>query len=132
MQTKHLCVLIHIRIICEVSTMKQFKPSSNFLTGRSKVVLLLWICFVICVCLCHTDMSVSCSRVATCWERADLGSLVCDVFLRFSHFPIWRPVSGVVVDCIDSRSLHFSLLYLAVGYLFTHLTTLLEFFPYKV
>ena len=34
-----------------------FKPSSNFLTDRSKAVLLLWIIFVICVS-CHTALSV--------------------------------------------------------------------------
>ena len=33
-----------------------------------------------------------------------LGSIVCDVFLWFCHFPMWRPRSGVVLDCIDSRS----------------------------
>ena len=31
-----------------------------------------------------------------------LGSLLCDVFLGFCHFPIWCPGSGVVLDCIDS------------------------------
>ena len=31
-----------------------------------------------------------------------LGSLVCDVFLCFRHFPILCPGSGVVLDCIDS------------------------------
>ena len=31
-----------------------------------------------------------------------LGSLVCDVFLCFCHFPVWCPGSGVVLDCIDS------------------------------
>ena len=28
--------------------------------------------------------------------------LVCDVFFCFCHFAIWRPWSGVVLDCIDS------------------------------
>ena len=30
-----------------------------------------------------------------------VGSLVCDVFLCFCHFPMWCPGSGVVLDCID-------------------------------
>ena len=33
------------------------------------------------------------------------GSLVCDVFLCFCHFPIWCPGSGVVFDGLDSWSL---------------------------
>ena len=39
-----------------------------------------------------------------------LGSLVFDVFLCFCHFSMWCPVSGVVLDCIDSWSLPSSLL----------------------
>ena len=39
--------------------------------------------------------------VVTCWERADLLALVCGLLL--SH---WYPGSGVVLDCIDSWSLH--------------------------
>ena len=42
-----------------------------------------------------------------CWP---LGSLVCDVFLCFCHFPLWYPGSGVVLDCIDSWSMPSSLL----------------------
>ena len=65
-----------------------FKPSSNFLTGRSKAVLLLWILFIICVS-CHTVLSAPCSLVVTCWERADLLALLyvifsC-VFVTFQH-----------------------------------------------
>ena len=40
---------------------------------------------------------------------APLGSLVCDVFLYFCHFPIQCPGSGSVLDCIDSTSLVFYL-----------------------
>ena len=39
--------------------------------------------FFICI-LCHTVLSVHCSLVVTCWERADLLALVCDcVFVTF-------------------------------------------------
>ena len=74
MQTKHLCVLVHIRIKGEVSTVKLVKALAlqSFLTDRSKAALLLCIYYVISVCLCHTVMSVSCSLVVTCMERADL------------------------------------------------------------
>ena len=39
-------------------------------------------------CVCHALTSVHCCLVVTCWERADLLALVCDVYLCFCHFPI--------------------------------------------
>ena len=79
----------------------QYKPSSNFLSDRSKAALLLWILFVICIRLSHTALSVSCGLEATC---VALRSPVRrgNVFLCFCHFPIWCLGSGVVLDCIDS------------------------------
>ena len=53
-------------------------------------------------CVCHAFTSVHCCLVVTCWERADLLALVCDVKLCFCHFPKWYPGSGVVLNCIDS------------------------------
>ena len=40
--------------------------------------------------------------LAALWSPTTIHSLVCDVFLRFCHFLIWCPGSGVVIDCIDS------------------------------
>ena len=60
--------------------------------------------------------SVHCCLVLTCWERTDLLSLVCDVKLCFCHFPMWYPESGVVLDCIASRSLPLFLLLFNVAY----------------
>ena len=58
--------------------------------------------FVFRFYVCYTVFSIPCSHVITCWERSELLALfVCDVFLCFCHFPIWRPVSGEVLDCID-------------------------------
>ena len=55
-------------------------------------------------------MSVHCSLVFTCWERANgMALLYVMFFLCFCHFPMWCPGSGVVFDCIDSRSLPYSL-----------------------
>ena len=51
-------------------------------------------------CVFHAVLSVHCSLVATCWERVDLLSLVCDVFLWYS--PMCCPGSALVLDCIDS------------------------------
>ena len=50
----------------------------------------------------HAFASVHCCLVVTCWERADLLTLLCDVKLCFCHVPIWYPRSLVVLDCIDS------------------------------
>ena len=53
-------------------------------------------------CVFHALASVHCCLVVTCWEMADLLALVCDVSLRFCHFPMWYPWPGVVLECIDS------------------------------
>ena len=57
--------------------------------------------FLFLVYLCYAVLSVPCSLVITCWERADLalGSFVCCVFLCFCHFPIWCSVLlGLVLN----------------------------------
>ena len=57
-------------------------------------------------------MSVYCSLVVTCWERADLLILSNVTFsCFFCHFPIWCPGSGVVLDCIVSLYLPSPLLF---------------------
>ena len=38
-------------------------------------------------CVFHAFASVHCCLVVTCWERADLLALVCDVRLCFVTFP---------------------------------------------
>ena len=54
MQTKHRCVLIHIRTKDEVGApLTGLSPSVKYLTDRSKAVLLLWafyVFFLSCVC----------------------------------------------------------------------------------
>ena len=51
----------------------------KYFTDRSKVVLRLWIILLFMSCVCHAFASVHCCLVVTCWERADLLALVCDV-----------------------------------------------------
>ena len=60
-----------------------FKPFSNFLTDRSKTVLFgeSFLLFVFSVCVCYTELSVSCSLVVTCWERADPLAILCEMLL---------------------------------------------------
>ena len=60
-----------------------FKPSGVLFTDSSKAVFLLWIFFLkfmFHVCLYYTVLSVPCSIVITCWERADLLVLLCVMF----------------------------------------------------
>ena len=72
------------------------------------MVLLLWILFVIYV----SFLSLLCCRVCPLQpcdhllkKGRPLGSLVCCVFLCFCHLPNWCFGSGMVLDCIDSRSM---------------------------
>ena len=60
--------------------------------------LLYLFCLVFDMSLCA---SVYMCFVVTCWERADLLTLVCGVFCEFVTFPLVSG-SGVVLDCIDS------------------------------
>ena len=81
MQTKHLCVLIHIRTKGEVGApLNQFKPSSRIflLTVPRRCFfcgsfMLFLSCFVM-----HSCTSVFLYLVVTCWESAVLLALVCD------------------------------------------------------
>ena len=62
--------------------------------------------FVICVCLCYTVLSVSCSLVVTCWERADPLALLCVifscVFVTFPHdvlVQVWHFIVSIPGLC---------------------------------
>ena len=44
------------------------KPSNKYFTDCSKAVLIVWMFCVVCVC--HAVLSVPCSLVVTCLERA--------------------------------------------------------------
>ena len=79
----------------------------GFFTDCSKAVLLLWIIFVICVC--HVFLSVHCSLVVTCWERADLLTILCVMFYcDFVTFPcgvlgqVWCLVVSISDLCLLS------------------------------
>ena len=86
-----LCVLINIWTTGEVGEpLNRFEPSSKivFLTVPRWFFfcgsfMLFLSCFVMILCT-----SVCWCLVVTCWERADLLVLVCDVFLWRCHFPI--------------------------------------------
>ena len=91
-----------------VSPLKRFKPSSKIFywpfQGGTSFVDLLCFCFVLCLlCLCARPF------ICALWSPAGKGltswlSFVAPtVSLSLSH---WYPGSGVVLDCIDSWSLH--------------------------
>ena len=94
------------------SPLNRFKPSSKiFFADRSKVVLLLWIIYVISVIFCYAFMHVCllmpCGHLLG--KGCPLGSpLLCLIVTwSISH---WYPGSGVVLDCVDSWSLAYFLL----------------------
>ena len=67
-------------------------------------------------CVCQAFASVQCCLVVTCWERADLLALVCDVKLCFCRFPMFvfffvalGPKSTAMV--IAGRSVHLTALF---------------------
>ena len=78
-----------------------------FFTDRSKVVLFCGYFFVICVC--HVFLSVPCSLVVTCWERADHLALLCVIFnCDFVTFPcgvlgqVWCLIVSIFDLCLLS------------------------------
>ena len=100
----YVIVLLRVRLVQS----NIFKPSRNFLSDRCKVVILLWILFVICVSY-HTVLSVPCSHVVTCWERADLLALLYVMFsCVFVTFPygvlgqVWCLIVWIPVLCLLS------------------------------
>ena len=57
-----------------------------------------YLCFVFVMLSCLFDVALW----SPAWKGLPVGSLVCDVFLWFCHFPMWCPGSGVVLHCIHS------------------------------
>ena len=54
----------------------------------------LFLLFVFRVCLCRTVLSVPCSLMVTCWERADFLGLFCVIFyfvyVTFPYGVLWQ------------------------------------------
>ena len=62
----------------------------------------MWIIFVIYVSFFHAFLSVHCSLVVTYWERPYLLVFLCVMFYCVLSLSRVVPVSGVVLDYIDS------------------------------
>ena len=59
MQTKYLCVLIHIWIKGEVGAVKPvISPLVKYFTDRSQVELLLWVIYVFLSYICYAFVRV--------------------------------------------------------------------------
>ena len=91
-----------IRVRLEPSNI--FKPSSNCFTDFSKVDPFCYLCFVF---VYHTVLSVPCSLVVTCWERADLLALLYGMFsCVFVTFPygilgqVWYLIESIPDLCL--------------------------------
>ena len=68
--------------------------------GLSNFVLLTFVIYVLCLsCYLVCPLQPCGHLLGKGWP---LGSLVCDVFLCYSHSPMCCPGSGLVLDCIDS------------------------------
>ena len=90
----------------------RLSPPVKYFTDRSKAVILLWIFYVFVLsCVCYVFVRVClyviCGHLLG--KGWPLGSrLWCLLWVvSLSH---WYPGSGVVLDCIDSWSLHLNLL----------------------
>ena len=101
MRTKHLFVLIHIRNNGDVGTIIHKPYSENIFTDVPRRCFLVgYFCYLLLSVLLLSFLFLQpCGHLLGKGWR--LGSLVCDVFLCFCHFPTWCPGSGVVLDCID-------------------------------
>ena len=65
-------------------------------------------------CVCHALVSVHCCLVVTCWERADLIALVCDVYCDFVSFQFgilgqgWHLIVSIPDPCCLSYFAYFA------------------------
>ena len=120
MQTKYLCVLIHYvswstsELRARLAPLNRFKPSSkifywSFQGGTSLWIFGVFVLSCVCYVFVRVCLYVFCGHLLG--KGWPLGSrLWClTVSLSLSH---WYPGSGVVLDCIDSWSLHPYLLFL--------------------
>ena len=75
-----------------MTLLNMFKTSDEYFTDLSKEVRLLWIIFVmhtsLFFCLYYTILSGLCCLMITCWERVDLMTPLCVMFIYvFITFP---------------------------------------------
>ena len=88
--------LIHIRVTGEVRAVKHIILSHpvNFLLTVTRRCFFCrsFLLFLFHIRLHYTVLSIHCSLVVTCWERADVLALLCVMFCMFlspSHIISW-------------------------------------------
>ena len=136
MQTKHLCVLIHIWTKGEIGALlNRFKPSSKIFLLTAPRGCFFCGSFVISVLFCYAFIDVCllmpCDHLlGKSWPLGFcLWCLI--VTLSLSH---WYPGSGVVLNCIDSWSLPYFLLWEVRAFEQVHLshhTVTRRWIPYQ-
>ena len=103
----HLMFVFLFMSYHETSIEMRLVPLNMFICPPVIFTDTLFLLFLCHVCLC---MSSCLFLVQPCdyllGKGWPLGSLVCDVFLCFCHFPIWCPGSGVLLDSMDSWCLY--------------------------
>ena len=120
-QTKHLCVLIQIWTKGEVGApLNRFKILLTVPRWYFFVDLLCFFLSCVCYAFVHVCLYVPCGHLlGKGWPLSSrLWCLTVSLFL--SH---WYPGSGVVLDCIDSLSLHPYLLLLPLSEVHSQLYT---------
>ena len=106
-------------------------PPVNYFTDRSKAVLLLWIFYVFRSCVCYAFV---CLFICALGSPAGKGMTSWLPFVvsncEFVTFPLVS-CAGVVLDCIDSWSLHPYLLIIFIDHILQNLTLkILNFYFY--
>ena len=100
-----------------------FKPSRDFLLTIPRRCFFCgsFLLFLFHVCLYYTALSVTCSLVITCWEKADLLALLClmipCVFVTFPYgvlSQVWYMIISIPAVCL---LLYYSLVKYIVGQL---------------
>ena len=100
----HTLFLIELRQ-CVVCRENRYPGESDLFFCGSFVLLLSWVFHA------FAPQSVHCCLVVTCWEKADLLALVCDVFCVFVAYPcgILGQVWYLIVSIPDLCHLSYSI-----------------------
>ena len=94
-----------------------FPPPQWFITDRSKAIILLWFILFVKVRPFSVRLWLTVQFVAICWEELSPWLFICAVFIKSRlncgcPFPVCCLGQDMELDCIDSWSLPFYLLFI--------------------